>query len=133
VVEQWNQNVIGMARSMLKAKGMPSHFLGEAVMTAVYVQNRSFTRAIDGKMPFEAWHGRKPDLEHLRAFGCIVYAKVTRPGLKKLDDWTVEAMFIGYEQGIKAYRPFDPVANRVIAFHDVTFDERASWDWSSEQ
>jgi hypothetical protein len=35
-------------------------------------------------------------------------------------------MFIGYEQGIKAYRPFDLVANRVIAFHDVTFDERAS-------
>jgi hypothetical protein len=90
-----------MARTMLKAKGMPSRFWGEAVMTAVcmyYVLNRSFTCAVDGKTPFEPWHGRKPDLEHLRPFGCVVYAKVTRPGLKKLDDRTVKAMFIGYKQ-----------------------------------
>ena len=28
VVERWNQTVVGMARSMMKAKGMPARFWG---------------------------------------------------------------------------------------------------------
>jgi transposase InsO family protein len=31
VVEQWNQTVVGMDRSMMKAKAMPAEFWGEAV------------------------------------------------------------------------------------------------------
>jgi transposase InsO family protein len=60
VVERRNQTVVGMARSMLKAKGMPNRFWGEAVLTAVYILNRSLTRALEGRTPFEAWYGRKP-------------------------------------------------------------------------
>lgn len=62
VVERRNQTVVGMARSMLKAKGMPSMFWGEAVATAVYLLNRSFTRRVDGHTRYEAWHGTKPDI-----------------------------------------------------------------------
>ena len=29
VVERWNQTVVGMARSMMKAKGMPARFSGK--------------------------------------------------------------------------------------------------------
>jgi hypothetical protein len=39
-------------------------------------------------------------------------------------------IFLGYEQGSKAYRLFDPVANRVHVSRDVVFDEDASWDLS---
>jgi hypothetical protein len=109
---------------------MPHKFWGEAVMTAVYVLNRSFTRSMDDVTPFEAWHEGKPDVEHLRVFGCVAHAKVTRPGLKKLDDRSTPMVFLGYEQGSKAYRLFDPVANRVHVSRDVVFDEDASWDWS---
>jgi transposase InsO family protein len=102
VAERRNQTVVGMARSMMKAKGMPNRFRGEAVLTAVYILNRSFTRALDGMTPFEAWHGRKPAVEHLRAFGCVAHAKITKPGLKKLDDRSIKAVFLGYEPGSKA-------------------------------
>jgi hypothetical protein len=111
VVERRNQTVIGMVRSMLKAKNMPNKFWGEAVMTAIYVLNRSFTRSMDSMTPFEAWHGRKPDVQHLRVFGCVAHAKVTHPGAKKLDDRSIPMVFLGYEEGSKAYRLFDPVAN----------------------
>ncbi|WVZ53685.1 hypothetical protein U9M48_004590 [Paspalum notatum var. saurae] len=40
VVERKNQTVVGMARCMLKAKGMPATFWGEAVTMAVYILNR---------------------------------------------------------------------------------------------
>ena len=63
--------MVGMARSMLKAKKMPAEFWGEAVTTAVFILNRAPTKALKGKTPFEAWHGRKPNVSFLRTFGCI--------------------------------------------------------------
>jgi hypothetical protein len=51
VVERRNQTVVATARSMLKGRGVPSMFWGEAVTTAVYLLNRSFTRAADCKTP----------------------------------------------------------------------------------
>jgi hypothetical protein len=125
-MERRNQTVVGMAHSMLKAKRMPLRFWGEAVSTAVYVLNRSYTRAVDGQTPFEAWYGRKPDVEHLRTFGCIAYAKVTRPGLKKLEDRSIKTVFLGYEPGSKGYRLYEPVGKRIIVSRDVVFDEGSS-------
>jgi transposase InsO family protein len=37
VVERWNQTIVGMARSMLKAKDVPAAVWGEAVSTAVFI------------------------------------------------------------------------------------------------
>jgi transposase InsO family protein len=54
VVEQCNQSIINMARCMMKAKSLPGCFWGEMVMTAVFILNRSPTRTVEGKTPFEA-------------------------------------------------------------------------------
>ncbi|XBI71622.1 hypothetical protein VPH35_065793 [Triticum aestivum] len=132
VVERRNQTVVGMARSMMKAKGMPDYFWGEAVTTAVYLLNRAFTRSVDGATPYEAWHGRKPEVSHLRVFGCVAHVKSARPLLKKLDDRSTPMVHIGYEPGSKAYRVYDPATHRVHVSRDVVFDESASWDWSNE-
>jgi len=53
VVERCNQSVVGTARSMLKAKGLPGEFWGEAVTTAVYLLNRSSSKSMGGKTPYE--------------------------------------------------------------------------------
>jgi transposase InsO family protein len=37
VVERRNKTVVGMARALLKQRGMPAVFWGEAVVTAVYI------------------------------------------------------------------------------------------------
>ena len=54
VVERRNQTVVAMARSMLKSKGMPGKFWGEAVNTAVYLLNRAPTKSVVGMTPYEA-------------------------------------------------------------------------------
>jgi transposase InsO family protein len=46
VVERRNGTVVAMARSMLKAKGLPGWFWGEAVNTAVYILNRCPTKTV---------------------------------------------------------------------------------------
>ena len=40
-------------------------------------------------------------------------------------------VFIGYEDGIKAYRCFDPVNASIHISRDVVFEENAKWDWSN--
>jgi transposase InsO family protein len=71
VVERRNQTVVGMARSLLKSKGLPGQFWGEAVATAVYLLNRAPTKSVRGMTPYEALYKVKPSVEHLRTFGCI--------------------------------------------------------------
>jgi len=54
-------------------------------MTAVHLLNRSPTKALDSKTPYEAWHRRKPVVSHLRVFGCLAFAKELNH-VGKLDD-----------------------------------------------
>ena len=104
VVERWNQTVVSMARSMMKAKGMPARFWGEVVTTAVFILNRAPTNALTSKTSFEAWYGRKLSMSFLRTFGCIGHVRKTKPNLTKLEDRSTPMVFLGYEEGTKAYR-----------------------------
>ena len=100
--------IVGTARSILRARGVPGHFWGEAVHTAVYLLNRAPTAALDGKTPYQAWYGKKPPVHFLKVFGCVAYIKRLRPHLTKLDDRGQKVVFIGYQSGSKAYRFYDP-------------------------
>jgi hypothetical protein len=98
------------------------------VVTAVYILNCSPTKALNGMTPYEAWHGRKPTVSHLRVFGCLAFGK--EPGhIRKLDDMSTPGVFIGYVEGSKAYRILDPGTQRVCTTRDVVFDEGRGWTW----
>jgi hypothetical protein len=111
-----------MARALLKQRGMPAIFWGEAVVAAVYILNRSPTKALNGRTPYEAWHGRKPVVSHLWVFGCLAFGKELGH-VGKLDDRSTPGVFIGYTEDSKAYRILDPGTQRVHTTHDVVFDE----------
>jgi len=93
-----------MARSMMKAKGMPTRFWGEAVTMAVFILNRAPTKALMGKTPFEAWYGHKPSVSFLWTFGCIGHVRKTKLILTKVEDRSTPMVFLGYTEGTKAYR-----------------------------
>ena len=84
---------------MMKSKGVPAQFWGEAVTTAVYVLNRAPTKSLEGVTPYEAWHGKKPSVEHLRVFGCVGHVTNNGPGVGKLSDRSVKMVFLGYARG----------------------------------
>jgi hypothetical protein len=113
---------------MLKAKGLPNWFWGEAVQTVVYVLNRAPIKGLKGATPFEIWYGKKPSVHQLHTFGCIAYVKNTKPHLSKLEDRGHKMIFVGYEKGTKAYRVYDPVTHKVHITCDVVFDEATQWD-----
>ncbi|KAK1670210.1 hypothetical protein QYE76_058369 [Lolium multiflorum] len=129
VVERRNQTVVEMARSLMKSMSVPATFWAEAVKTAVHILNRSPTRSLKGMTPYEAWRGKKPRVEYFRTFGCTTHFKLVGPGITKLSDRARAGVFVGYEEGSKAYRVFDPVGNRVHITRDVVFEEEKKWSW----
>lgn len=102
-----------------EACGMPAKFWGEAVTTALHLLNRSPTKSLQGKTPYEAWHRRTPAVGHLWTFGCIAYVKELNQ-LGKLDDrCKADVMYV---EDAKAYCILDPMSR------DVVFDEGRGWD-----
>jgi hypothetical protein len=115
-----------MTQALLKQREMLAVFWGEAVVTAVYILNRSPTKALNSRTSYEACHRRKPAVSHLRVFGCLAFAKELGH-IGKLDDRSTPGVFIGYAEGSKAYRILDPRTQCVRMTRDVVFDEGRGW------
>ena len=124
--------MVGMARSILKAKGLPDMFWGEAVNTALHILNRTTTKGTGGKTPYELWNGSTPAVHHLQIFGCVAHVKNTGPHMKKLHNRSKSMIFIRYEPGSKAYRVYEPTTRRVHISRDVVFDKEARWEWGTD-
>jgi hypothetical protein len=76
------------------------------MVMAIYILNRSPTKALNARTSYEAWHGRKPVVSHLRVFGCLAFGKELGH-IGKLNDRSTPVLFIGYAEGSKAYRILD--------------------------
>lgn len=123
VAERKNRTLTEMARTMLSDGNLHNQYWGEAVRTACYLQNRLPSRSLE-KTPFEHWYGTTPDLRHIRQFGCHCFVHIPDEKRRKLDFKAVKLIFIGYEEGSKAYRLLDVTTNLVTVSRDVKFLER---------
>ncbi|WVZ53348.1 LOW QUALITY PROTEIN: hypothetical protein U9M48_004308 [Paspalum notatum var. saurae] len=124
---------MGMARSMMKAISMPGWFWGEAVTTAVSILNRS-TQSVEGKTPYEVWHGHQPTVHFFRTFGCVAHVKAGGKPPTKLEDGSTPMVFVGHhEQGTKAWCFYNPITQRVHVSRDAVFEEDRPWDWGEEK
>lgn len=133
VAERKNRIILNMVRSMMKTKNMPKEFWAQAVDCAVYLLNRCMTKALTNKTPFEAWHGRKPAVSHLKVFGCVVYARILDEKRSKLDDKSRRCVFVGYDSKTKGYKLYNPRNEKLFISRDVDFDEESTWDWQVQE
>ncbi|GKA47796.1 zinc finger, CCHC-type containing protein [Tanacetum coccineum] len=130
VVERRKRTIMPTTRCYDESnENMPQNFWAEAVRHAIYILNSVPTKALEDITPYEAIKRRKPNLEKLRVFGCIAYAKVPSQHLMKLDDRSSIMVYLGNEQGSKAYRLFDPTTQKICVSRDVKFKENETWDW----
>lgn len=123
VAERINRTLVEMTRSMLAGSGLPQKFWAETLSTAVYLRNRSPTKAVKGMTPFESFHGKKPYVGHLRVFGCVCYAHIAKDERKELDVIARRCVLIGYGTEVKGYWLYDPDREKVFFSRDVKFNE----------
>ena len=67
--------------------------------------------------------GKKPEVSHLRIFGCPVYIHIPKEKRTKLDPSGKKGIFVGYSESSKAYRIYFPGYKKIDISRDVTFDE----------
>ena len=125
LAERRNRMLVDMIRCMLKGKGLPNGYWGEAVTTAAYILNRCPTKRLRFVTPEEAWSGVKPHVQHLKIFGSICYRHIPDEKRKKLDDKSESLILIGYHP-TGAYKLYDPERQTVVISRDVVVDEIAS-------
>ena len=108
---------------MLVDSGLSHRFWAEALPTAAYLINRSPTKALSDMTPFESWFGKKPNVKHLRVFGCAAYTHVPKDGRKKLDPKAKHYIFLGYAAQQKGYRLYNMKTSCIILSRDAVFHE----------
>ena len=86
--------------------GLPKCFWADTVSTACYVRNRLPVVPLNVS-PFEKWYGKKPDVSHIRVFGCVAYALKPNIERRKMDAKSENVRFIGYPFHAKGYRLYD--------------------------
>jgi hypothetical protein len=123
VVERSNRTVIERVRVLLHDGNLPASMWCETAATVVYLKDFVPTVRHPDITPFEDWRGFKPDISHLRPFGCTAYAKIpveTDGG--KLAPRSLKCVLIGYF-GRDAYRVLDRSSGRTYRSRDVIFEE----------
>jgi transposase InsO family protein len=121
--ERENRTLVESTRSMLHSKKLSLGLWAEAIQTAAYVLNRTGSRIRGNKTPYELWTGVRPVIGHLRVFGSVAYAHVSKTLRKKLDLKSVKTVFVGYCNETKGYRLWDSKRRRIIISRDVIFDK----------
>ncbi|XP_069151793.1 uncharacterized protein [Solanum lycopersicum] len=84
-------------------------------------------RSVLNKTPYELLKGRKPNLGHLRAFGCVCFIHNNdKNNLGKFDAKSDEGIFLGYSSQSKAYKVLYKRTNRVEESVHIVFNESNS-------
>lgn len=121
LANRMNRTIVERAKAMLFDAGLPKVYWAEAVATATYLINRSPAAGLKGKTPEEAWTGQRPDLKHLRVFGCKPYIHVPKSQRLKWDPKAEEMLFVDYCPDSKGYRLMDPKMHKIVHSRDVEF------------
>ena len=92
------------------------------------------TKAVDGMTPYEAWTGEKPQVDHLRIFGCQAFVHIPKPERKKLDSKSKKYILMGYGITTKGYRLYDSLKRKIVYSRDAIFNEqKCGFEESTQQ
>ena len=106
--ERFQQTIVNKANSMRLSAGLSDGFWSYATLAAVHVYNRTPIIQVDYLTPYELWHpGQKPDVSHIRIFGCLAYVHILKEKRSNLQAKAKPLIFVGYEPGSKGYKFWD--------------------------
>ena len=95
----------------------------EASRTVVYVQNRCSHKIVKNMTVEDSFTGVKPEVGHLRIFGCPIYIHVPKEKRTKLEPSGKKGTFVGYIESSKVYTIYIPGSRQIEVSMDLTFEE----------
>ena len=132
VAERANRTLEERITAMLAESGLPKRFWGDCLASFVKVWNCCPTSAVPGTTPYHLWHKRKPNIGLFRIWGCVAYVHIQKDKRDKLGPHMEKCIFIGYPDGYKGWKFYNPHTKRVIISERADFDERYTFGRISE-
>ena len=131
-IERTNRTIMDKALAMIHGNDLPTNLWGEASLTANYLKNRSPSAIDPTRTPYELMFGAKPDLKHLRIFGCNAYIQI--PLERRLSSPTYQdagkpaprstlVRFLGYSIESTGWRFWDDKSGCIVESRNAVFDE----------
>ena len=121
VAERRNRTIVERIRALLHASGLPKYLWGEAARHVVWLMNRTTTKAISEKTPYEAAFGKKPNLSEVREWGEKVWVRVE--GGTKLGGRVREGRWLGFDEKSNGVRVYWPDKQTVSIERNIYFDK----------
>jgi len=122
VAERYNRVVVELMMAALLDSRLDRKYWAKAAVTVKYLGNRVVGRQ-QSVTPYELFHGVRPNVAHLRPFGCRAWVHVPTALRGKLSPRAVEGIFFGY--GIDQRGSRILVDGEVETSRDVRFSESA--------
>ena len=130
---------------MRLSSNLPHKLWRKIIGIVNYLYNQTLCYSNDWKSPYEAFHTyvfeqeevsepRKPQLHHLKAYGCKVYVLIKskgdadRPGKHQKLDAKAHIGFLVEYESTNIYWIWIPHKRKVISARDVNFNEDEVWD-----
>ena len=85
-----------MATCMIEAKDLSLKIWAEEINCDAYIQNRYPHKLVDGKTPYEAWFGHKPNISHFMIFGSRAWARIPPEKRKALQPQRKDSIMVVY-------------------------------------
>ena len=112
------------AKNLIHGREVDQQLWGEAVRTMAYLLNRTPRAKNPDTTPFEIFTGDRPTLSHLRVFGSTAYVHIPKERRSgKFGPHRQLAIFVGYPEGVKGWRFWDPETKKFIIAREAAFLE----------
>ena len=115
------QSIVAMTKRMLEAKTLMRYLWAEVVANTICTLNRYPTKALRSVTPEEMWSRRRPCVAHIRVFRNLAYVMVSDE--KRFNAKGTKCMFLGYCEGMKAYRLVCLATEKIRKGEDVVIME----------
>ena len=66
-----NRHLLEVTRALLFQSNVPNIFWSDAILSATYLINILPSTKLENKSPIEIIFQQKPNIDHLKVFGCI--------------------------------------------------------------
>ena len=123
VAERKHRHIVECALTMLSYSQLPPSYWSYAVSTAVHIINRLPTPILQNSTPWEVLFKYKPEITHLRSFGCVCFPLLRSYNTHKLLPHTTPCIFLGYPTHTKGYICQDPITSQIYISRHVHFNE----------
>ena len=83
--ERFQQTIVDGAEAMRHHTGISNSFWIYAMKAKLHAYNITLIKRADYKTPTELWSGIKPNISHLRVFGCQAWVHILKKRRHKLE------------------------------------------------